>query len=174
MKSAHLAWIIAAATLAVSATAGAGVYKWVDKDGKVRYGDQPPPDQDAQAREINTSAIPLALQERLRQLDTTFSIKRMTGNLETAWVCLTRGADDGREPAFVTAFAYARLGTIKQSYNNSEVEYDYDQYGSRRLRRGQSQERCPKQAPGATEDRRLEVYEIRFDPQAVSRYRSAP
>lgn len=43
MKSADLGWIIAAAALAVSATASAGVYKWVDKDGKVRYGDTPPP-----------------------------------------------------------------------------------------------------------------------------------
>jgi hypothetical protein len=35
-------WMFLALLLA-SATAGAQMYKWVDKDGKVRYGDTPPP-----------------------------------------------------------------------------------------------------------------------------------
>ena len=33
--------------LAFSATAGAQMYKWTDKDGKVRYGDVPPADANA-------------------------------------------------------------------------------------------------------------------------------
>ena len=36
-------WLAVLAALAVSASAGAQAYKWVDKDGKVRYGDTPPP-----------------------------------------------------------------------------------------------------------------------------------
>ena len=35
-------WIVLAA-LVVCSTASAQMYKWVDKDGKVRYGDTPPP-----------------------------------------------------------------------------------------------------------------------------------
>ncbi|MEQ1516074.1 MAG: DUF4124 domain-containing protein [Usitatibacteraceae bacterium] len=34
---------IAAAILLATATVAAQVYKWVDKDGKVQYGDTPPP-----------------------------------------------------------------------------------------------------------------------------------
>jgi hypothetical protein len=40
--------LLIAAALAFSATAAAQTYKWVDKDGKVRYGDTPPPDARAQ------------------------------------------------------------------------------------------------------------------------------
>jgi Domain of unknown function (DUF4124) len=35
--------LIAIAFLLAAATAGAQMYRWVDKDGKVRYGDTPPP-----------------------------------------------------------------------------------------------------------------------------------
>src|SRR5215208_1953659 len=35
--------LVILAALAFSATASAQAYKWVDKDGKVRYGDTPPP-----------------------------------------------------------------------------------------------------------------------------------
>jgi hypothetical protein len=38
----RLAWILAL-SLAVAGSAAAQMYKWVDKDGKVRYGDTPPP-----------------------------------------------------------------------------------------------------------------------------------
>jgi hypothetical protein len=35
--------LVILAALAFSATASAQLYKWVDKDGKVQYGDNPPP-----------------------------------------------------------------------------------------------------------------------------------
>jgi len=35
--------LIAMAFLLAAGTAGAQMYRWVDKDGKVRYGDTPPP-----------------------------------------------------------------------------------------------------------------------------------
>src|SRR6185312_4591228 len=44
-----LAACIAAAALAAEAQT---VYKWVDKDGKVHFGDQPPADRDATAQRI--------------------------------------------------------------------------------------------------------------------------
>ena len=42
--------LAAAAWLALIAPAGAEVYRWTDKNGRVQYGDQPPPD--VQARPI--------------------------------------------------------------------------------------------------------------------------
>lgn len=41
MKS--LAWTLLAAACAVPLAAHAQVYKWIDENGKVRYGDTPPP-----------------------------------------------------------------------------------------------------------------------------------
>ncbi len=35
--------LLFAVTMALSAGVAAQTYKWIDKDGKVRYGDQPPP-----------------------------------------------------------------------------------------------------------------------------------
>jgi hypothetical protein len=40
--------LLLAVLLAFSAGAAAQTYKWVDKDGKVRYGDTPPPDAKVQ------------------------------------------------------------------------------------------------------------------------------
>ena len=40
--------IVFAVTCLFAAAAWAQTYKWVDKDGKVRYGDVPPPGADAQ------------------------------------------------------------------------------------------------------------------------------
>jgi hypothetical protein len=39
--------LVILAALAFSATASAQLYKWVDKDGKVQYGDNPPPNTNA-------------------------------------------------------------------------------------------------------------------------------
>ena len=39
--------LVILAALAFSATASAQLYKWVDKDGKVQYGDNPPPNTKA-------------------------------------------------------------------------------------------------------------------------------
>jgi hypothetical protein len=43
---------IAIAILLATATVAAQVYKWVDKDGKVQYSDQPPP---ADAKEVKSA-----------------------------------------------------------------------------------------------------------------------
>lgn len=152
-------WLLAAA-------ASADIYKWVDKDGRVRYSDQPPPDT-SQAHEINTSNVPLALQKRLRQMDPGFSIKRISGNLEVAWVCLTAKATDYEEPPFVTAFKSSDLGDIQPG---ASAKVQYDDEGN--LRRGGGTALCPeRQADGS--DLRWIVYEIRFDPKAVKIYRGA-
>jgi hypothetical protein len=45
--------VICALSLAVAAGAAAQAYRWVDKDGKVRYGDTPPPG--VQARPLQGS-----------------------------------------------------------------------------------------------------------------------
>jgi hypothetical protein len=46
------------AALAFAAAASAQTYKWVDKDGKVRYGDQPPPG--VKATPLRGSSAPAA------------------------------------------------------------------------------------------------------------------
>src|SRR5712671_1713516 len=48
------------AVLAFSGAASAQAYKWVDKDGKVRYGDTPPPDATKVTRLKGPSGAPAA------------------------------------------------------------------------------------------------------------------
>src|SRR5260221_14401706 len=48
------------AVLAFSGAASAQAYKWVDKDGKVRYGDTPPPDATKVTRLKGSSGTPAA------------------------------------------------------------------------------------------------------------------
>jgi len=175
MKSAHLALICAALAAVFSAEAVAAVYKWVDKNGNVIYGDQPPPDKTAQSKEINTSAVPLALQERLRQLDRGFTIKRITGNIDVAWVCLEYSISDRYEPspAFVSAFNSTNLGTIQPgAMVQDNVQYNYDANGRLRSSRNGT-DRCPEHQAD-TSGMIWGVFEIHFDPKAVVIYRGAP
>jgi glutaredoxin len=46
-----LGWLLAAALLAVVPAQAAKLYKWVDKDGRVSYHDQPPPSEDVRVEE---------------------------------------------------------------------------------------------------------------------------
>ena len=59
-----------------AAGAQAEVYKWVDKDGHVKYGDHPPADDPA-ARQVNASNVPVALQDRLKSLDGGYGVLNM-------------------------------------------------------------------------------------------------
>lgn len=161
-----------------AASALAAVYKWVDKDGHVQYGDQPPPDQTSQSHEINTSGVPLALQKRLKQLDQGFAIKRISGNLDTAWVCLEVNPEDnagyGREPPFVVAFRNENLGSIKPAnvVQARQTEY-YDEDGNLRTRYSRSgEDLCPTHPADAAAPNWL-IYEIKFDPKAVMIYHGA-
>ena len=49
---------IAVAAMLVAATAGAQMYRWVDKDGKVHYTDTPPPDAAKSAQKRTTAPAP--------------------------------------------------------------------------------------------------------------------
>ena len=49
---------IAAAAMLVAATAGAQMYRWVDKDGKVYYTDTPPPSAAKGVQKRGTAAAP--------------------------------------------------------------------------------------------------------------------
>lgn len=153
-----------------AAGASAGVYKWVDKDGRVIYGDQPPPQNTGQSREINTSGVPLALQERLRQLDRTFTIRRITGNLDNAYVCLQIAAAEAYQPAFVAELDSSNLGTIAPAAAEQDT-VDYDSAGRPLYRRGGV--RCPEH-DNSSADTQWVVYQIHFDPKAVAAYRGAP
>ncbi len=44
MRHIELACIVSVALALLGAEAGAEIYKWTDKDGKVHYSDQPPPE----------------------------------------------------------------------------------------------------------------------------------
>lgn len=46
--------LVLACALAVSTAAFGQLYKWVDKDGKVTYSDQPPPAQQSKQLNLNT------------------------------------------------------------------------------------------------------------------------
>ena len=45
--------------LGVATTAAAQAYKWVDKDGKVRYGDTPPPGVKATPMRVPSAIVAL-------------------------------------------------------------------------------------------------------------------
>lgn len=158
---------IFAVTLAAPALAG--VYKWVGKDGRVHYGDRPPPDDAVQAQEVNRSGVPMALQERLRGLDSDFVITRISGNLETAYVCGEYNTESvPGEPRFPRAVERARLGSVK----HFESRYDNDDEDNRSYRSEYSDQRCPQRSK--MRDMAQRMYEIRFDSEAVSAYRAAP
>lgn len=76
--------LIAAACALVAIGAAAQVYKWVDKDGKVQYSDQPPPPDAAKAtaQKIDASppvSAPKPLAEKAKEFD-----KRKTDAAEKA------------------------------------------------------------------------------------------
>lgn len=52
--------VICALSLAVAGGAAAQAYRWVDKDGKVRYGDTPPPGVQARPLQGGAGAAPSA------------------------------------------------------------------------------------------------------------------
>lgn len=61
-----------ACALAVSTGALAQLYKWVDKDGRVTYSDQPPPAQQSKQLNISTgqtTAPPRSATERDKELE---------------------------------------------------------------------------------------------------------
>jgi hypothetical protein len=65
-------WMLVGLVLLLGLTAGA-IYKWVDKEGKVHYSDQPPPGQSAQVVEVApgpTAAQQEAAQKKLQELTT--------------------------------------------------------------------------------------------------------
>jgi hypothetical protein len=65
-------WMLVGLVLLLGLTAGA-IYKWVDKEGKVHYSDQPPPGQSAQVVEVApgpTAAQQEAAQRKLQELTT--------------------------------------------------------------------------------------------------------
>jgi len=183
MKRHHLALVSGLLAIAAVLPAAAGVYKWVGKDGKVHYGDHPPTDEAVQAEEVNRSGVPLALQERLRGLDPAFIITRISGNLDIAYVCgeFNQEAYD-REPRFPGALESARLGSVKSQQDRSYEDYQINsyqsqynsQYGSRRDSHARRPEgKCPPR-PAPTGDLKRRLYEIRFNAEAVSAYRTAP
>lgn len=173
MNAYQWALIAAAAAAAMSGAASAGVYKWVDKDGKVRYGDRPPPSEAATVQEVNRSAVPMALQERLRKLDTDFRIKRINGNVNVASVCLEVNAQDREEPAFVREFAMTKLGEIRRVGDVSHgYATEYDEDGRTVGHDRKPDDRCPDRSQDRSNRTMFRIYQITFDPQAVNAYRT--
>jgi Domain of unknown function (DUF4124) len=57
--------LLLACTLAVSVAAHAQLYKWVDKDGRVSYSDQPPPAQASKQLNVSPGPAPAAQRSAL-------------------------------------------------------------------------------------------------------------
>lgn len=158
------------ACLFVQASA-AEVYKWVDKEGGVHFGDRPP--DGAGAHEVNTASLPLALQERLRSLDPYFTITHFGGNVEVGYVCGEFNPDSG-EPRFPTQVESTRLGTIRvdsAAANAGMTTVVVPHY----TRRGTTTTlaavpgKCAWSAQRDPNTQRR-AYEIRFNPDAVRTY----
>lgn len=138
--------------LAIAATAApAGVYKWTDKDGKVHYSDKAP--SEPTAVRMNDSAVPLALQTRLRSIDPRFVISYVGGNLVHAFVCGQTSADGADDSTYETPFAErleaTQLGKVVRS------GYDF--------------ERCPPIRRDSSVS--LQGFSIKFNQDAIAPYR---
>ena len=161
--------------------AAAEMFKWVDKDGTVHYGDRPP-DTGGGVQEVNASLLPPALQERLRSLDPAFVITKFGGNLNVGLVCGEFDPDSAgaREPHFPALVESAGLGTVKpdavaQGQGAYVVQYDgqYDAAGTyRRYPHMVTQPgKCawPAQRDASMQRR---AYDIRFNADTVRAYRT--
>lgn len=174
MKLQHRALLAGLAIAALAPSAGAGVYKWVDKDGRVHYGDRPSVSEAAQADQLDRSGLPPALEQRLRSLDPDFVITRISGSLEVAWVCgeyRREALEDGGQPQFPLALERARLGKVRDRYGSYGNYGDDDQYDHRGRKKNSG--KCPRRDPRAETDRQRRLYELRFDPEVVDAYRAA-
>lgn len=173
MKLFRIALISAAVSAAILGVASAGVYKWVDKDGQVRYGDRPPPSEAGTAQEVNRSAVPMALQDRLKKMDPDFRIKRINGNLGIASVCLEVNRHDRGDPQFVQEFASSKLGEI---HKVADLAYgygtEYDDQGQTIGTTQKADDRCPDRRNDRNSSTMFRIYQITFDPKAVSAYRT--
>ncbi|HVT35124.1 MAG TPA: DUF4124 domain-containing protein [Nevskiaceae bacterium] len=155
--------------LAAQAHAGVGVYKWVDAEGKVHFTDQPTGNQPVQ--QVNTSTLPLGLQDRLRSLDHNLSITHFDGDTTIGIVCAEFDTDYvTSEPVFAQAVEAAKLGTVKTTssyYDSTRSSY----YWQAPARQSYDPRKCPR---SSSKKRTLQsrMYEIRFNPDAVSVYRS--
>ncbi len=152
----------------VQATASE-VFKWVDKDGTVHYGDRPP--DNGPAQQVNTSALPLPLQSRLRSLDPYFVITKFGGNINIGYVCGEFDPDSagGNSPQFPAQVEATNLGVIRTGtgFDNNPgtrnrfypARYDY--------------EKC--QRPSFRDARKVQrfMYEIRFNADAVRAFQGA-
>lgn len=76
----HSKILLVIALLCLAGTAGAEVYRWTDKSGKVHYSDTPPTETEAQTRRLYDSSIE---QEKLpyetRQAASRFPLVLLTG-----------------------------------------------------------------------------------------------
>jgi hypothetical protein len=161
------------AGIVLQAAAGE-VYKWVDKNGTVHYGDRPP--DDAGAHEVNTASLPLPLQERLRSLDPYFAITHFGGNLQVGLVCGEFDPESvgSNEPRFAQQVEATSLGTVKPDYSPESHAVvqprspHFNYYG------GYTGASYPtsKCAWAPPRDARIQrrVYLIRFNPDAVRAY----
>jgi hypothetical protein len=162
-----LLWLAAGAPV----TAGE-VFKWVDKDGAVHYGDRPP--DNAGAQQVNLNTMPLALQSRLRSLDPYFVITKFGGDTNLGYVCGEFDPDSANaasgnsssayvEPQFPSQVEATNLGNIlgaTTSRYTRSYNYNYDY------------EKCPRASYNEMRHKRFLMYEIRFNQEAVRAYRT--
>ncbi|HVT34170.1 MAG TPA: DUF4124 domain-containing protein [Nevskiaceae bacterium] len=144
-------------------TAFAGVYKWVDADGRVHYGDRPPANAGAQA--VSVGAIPSGLEERLRALDPDFSITRLSGDLKETLVCGEFDAHGVRDaqPRFLPALKASGLAEVLPDEGQPTVRGQRAPFYDR--------DRCPPPAPQQRLAQRS--YRIQFTPDAIAAYGNA-
>ena len=120
--------IILLSGLLLSTGAGAAVYKWVDEDGRVHYGDRPEsqraaPVQMPPAQPSGSVAPPVDRQSRQRRLVDTLEEDRLR-RLEERAKAETERADRSRR----CAWARDRM----RRYESAGFLYDLDERGERR------------------------------------------
>lgn len=172
----------------------ASVYKWVDADGKVHYGDRPSTDQAQIA--VDASIIPSALQNRLRNLDPHFTITKFSGDTKFGVICGEFNPDitDTQEPHFPVALDASGLGLIRtrsgysqdeerakqryqSSYDNSKCPsiVKYDNNACRAFRRSASDYRhCIERhrTNHRIDNTKYRTYQIRFNQDVMRQYRA--
>jgi hypothetical protein len=90
--------LVAAGLLSLGAAAQAGVYKWVDANGKVTYSDVPPPEQGKAKRVEDKMSVYTPPSEAKRQADPDASLRSRVASLEQD-VARARGASQDQRRA---------------------------------------------------------------------------
>ncbi len=117
--------ILAIACAAFAQVASAQLYKYVDKDGKTVYSDQPPPNVDSKQLNVQTgTSSPTAAPKTALERDKELQKGRDEANKKSAEAAKAQGQKDQACQAAKDNYAqYAAGGRMQRTNANGEREF---------------------------------------------------